>query len=238
MEKTRKKYPIIGASIERFSQNQLPKCGQVLARLQHLKERNLSKHAGSTRRMMTEVLDEVYELWEKANISTIQKKNALNKAMKMWQTYVSITSKNPKRLCRTGAKELTEMEQECDTLFALATPRAVDLIQGNRLLTTEERMRDIEFYVDQKGDIIGKMTNRDRQYDVKMKKKRHRVELLERRAKHAPAQEDPLEGPGTMETELKTLTMAKLRATMRQKLKATVTSTRPETKRREGRRQL
>lgn len=149
---------------------------------------------------MGEVLDEVYELWEKANIPTIQKKNSLTKSMKMWQKYVSITAKNPKRLCRIGAKKLTGMTEDCGKLFDLATPRAVDLIQRNRLLTMEEKKRDIEFYVDQKGDRIGKMTNRDRQYDEKMKKKQHRIEIMERGAKNGHAQEDPLEGPSTMKT--------------------------------------
>ena len=48
------------------------------------------------------------------------------------------------------------MVQECDKLFLLATRRAVDLIHANRLLTTEEKKRDIEFYGDQKGDRLGK----------------------------------------------------------------------------------
>ena len=53
------------------------------------------------------------------------------------------------------------MSQECDKLLALATPRALELIRRNGLLTTEEKTRDIEFYVDQKWDNIEKRTTRD-----------------------------------------------------------------------------
>ena len=56
---------------------------------------------------------------------------------------------------------------------------------------------------------------------------------MERGTKNAHAQEDPLEGPSTMELDVKAVTKAKRRATMMgPKLKVTVTSTRSEAKRR------
>ena len=62
---------------------------------------------------------------------------------------------------------------------------------------------------------------------------------MERGVKNAQVQKDPLEGPSTIGLDVKAVTKVKRKATMmRPKPKVTVTSTRPETKRREGNRQL
>ena len=89
-----KEYAIIGASIERFPQSQLPTWGQVFARIFHLKERY---PRNTNTADVGEVVAEIYDLWQKANIPTITSNNAVVKITKAFSNYQTVTSKHAER---------------------------------------------------------------------------------------------------------------------------------------------
>lgn len=183
MDKTRKKYPIIGPSIERFSQSQLPTWGQVFARVMHLKEGY--PRTKSTTAIVDEVLAELYELWKKANIPTITSINAAKKVTKAFSNYQVVTKKHGGREGELENQRFNDVKEMCLTLCDVATPDVVQKIRSDRLLSDADKECDVTFYLDQKGARRGRMASRDKKYEGKVASKRQRDESEEKRRQKA-----------------------------------------------------
>ena len=137
-------YAIIGASIERFPPSQLPTWGQVFARIFHLKERY--PRNTNTADVVGEVVAEIYDLWQKANIPTITSNNAVVKITKAFSNYQTVTSKHAGRESLIQNEQIGGITEMCQTLCDVATPNVVQQIRSNRLLSSADK--DVSFYSD------------------------------------------------------------------------------------------
>ena len=65
-----------------------------------------------------------------------------------------------------------------DNLFDIASPKAVEMLQKNRLLGNKEKDEDLCFLEDQRKQRLGYMSNRDKLYDKSVERKNSREMLL------------------------------------------------------------
>ena len=68
--------------------------------------------------------------------------------------------------------------QSLDNQFDIANPKAVEMLQKNRLLGDKEKDEDLCFLEDQRKQRLGYMSNQDKLYDKSVERKNSREMLL------------------------------------------------------------
>ena len=91
-----------------------------------------------------------------------------------------------KNLCKkqkqTSTTELGKREiflQKLESLFDIASPDAIKILESDRLRTAEARQADIDFYLDQKGERIATMAGLDKVHLETVEKKKKRLAEVE-----------------------------------------------------------
>jgi len=115
------------------------------------------------------VADAVIIFWNMARIKTKYRQNCMLDVMNLWQEWDKL-AKNKARPTDPGAKRLN-FTTKLDTLFIIGAPDAIDDIMKNRLLSTEKKNDDVQFYLDQRGERKATMNGNDKVFETKAKAK-------------------------------------------------------------------
>ena len=82
-------------------------------------------------------------------------------------------------------EQVEDIERLCPTLCDIGAQDAIDRIRGNRLLPKKEKESDVNFYLDQRGARIGKMSTQDTAYEKRVVSKRRRIQTEQQRQQAA-----------------------------------------------------
>lgn len=137
--------------------NQLPTVRQVLCRLFY--DLKTNKQSLSISSSIT--IDELYQLWQMANIPTTQKPNAVAKLKKVYEKYVSICKNKNRQTLRqielqsmfldqlenlfnishASSKSLIKIPQDWDFLQDQLTARNMIMIGEDKIFKQKEKMK-------------------------------------------------------------------------------------------------
>lgn len=155
---------LIGFPEEKISGSKLPTLRQVMKVVLHQKSTFPRK---TNRDHFASVIEQVSKFWRKAGIETIQKWNLilrLEKVHKEWKTLKKY--KNPEK-----EKCFTEI---LNKLWDIGSPKAIEIINNNRLLSSEDKERDIAFYMDQRNEREATMSGKDKNFQKRLLRKLER----------------------------------------------------------------
>lgn len=118
-------------------------------------------------------IDNVTAFWNMGRIKVKTRRHCMDQLMNLFNEWRNLK----KNISRQSATEITKRDkfsQDLDKLFDIAAPDAIDEIQQNAYLTSEQKKEDIEFYIDQKTTRIAYMSGNDKIFLRKIERKRER----------------------------------------------------------------
>ena len=165
-------YFLIGNSIDAVSHNKLPTLDTVLRHVLFLKE--TGKPNTSTHSYLRLAAEEVLLIWSKGEIKTITQNNAVPQLTKIWNNW-KVLNKSKTRRKDVGNKRnifLGNVERLCD----VGAVDAIEVIQKDRLLSPDEKQKDMEFYHDQQTKRKATMAGKDKVLQLGIQNMNERVE--------------------------------------------------------------
>ena len=161
---------LIGQPSPSITGSKLPNCRQTIKYFLFLRHdpENI-KNRVSNDEIAYAVADAVIIFWNMARIKTKYRQNCMLDVMNLWQEWDKI-AKNKARPTDPGAKRLN-FTTKLDTLFDIGAPDAIDDIMKNRLLSTEKKNDDVQFYLDQRGARKATMNGNDKVFETIAKAK-------------------------------------------------------------------
>ena len=171
-------YFLIGKSESQISGGKLPTLGRVLRYLLHLKE--MSSKTSLLSVHISTVVDQVLPFWKMAGVETITNRSAEERLKKDFNTWISLCkSKNRTSDPRDKRKIF---RNSLEKLWDIGSPNAIQIILQNRLLSSDKKNEDIDFYEDQRGERKALMSGMDKVFQralQKQQKRRNQPEILE-----------------------------------------------------------
>ena len=171
-------YFLIGKSELRISGGKLPTLGQVLRYLLHMKE--MSSKTSPLSVHISTVVDQVLPFWKMAGVETITNRSAEERLKKDFNTCISFC-KSKNRTSDPGDKREI-FRNSLEKLWDIGSPNAIQTILQNRLLSSDKKNEDIDFYEDQRGERKAFMSGMDKVFQralQKQQKRRNQPERLE-----------------------------------------------------------
>ena len=171
-------YFLIGKSESRISGRKLPTLGQILRYLLHLKE--MSSETSLLSVHISTVVDQVLPFWKMARVETITNRSAEERLKKDFNTWTSLC-KSKNRTSDPGDKREI-FRNSLEKLWDIGSPNAIQTILQNRLLSSDKKNEDIDFYEDQRGERKAFMSGMDKVFQralQKQQKRRNQPERLE-----------------------------------------------------------
>ena len=138
-------YFLIANSIDAIPHNKSPTLGIVLTHVLYLKE--TGKPNTSIDTYLRSAAEEIHLNSSKGGIKTITQNNAVQQLTKIWNNW-KVLNKSKTRRKDDGNKRdifLGSLER----LWDVGAVDAIEVIQKDRLLSPDEKQKDIEFYHDQ-----------------------------------------------------------------------------------------
>lgn len=155
---------LVGYPSSSISGSQLPTNRQAFQYFLYLQ--GLPENAGkpSAQELAFTTIDAILPFWHMARIKTMQRRSAMLLFMKLHDKHRNLM-KNRSRLCDPGGKR-DAFVLELDNLFDIGAADAIDEIRTNRLLSSEKKEEDIQFYRDQQTDRKGHMSGHDKIFEA------------------------------------------------------------------------
>ena len=175
---------LVGQPISSISSTKLPTNRQVLQRLFYSKDCARGK-ATVENTACRETVQEVLEIWEKAQIKT----QSVFRCCARLEDVFSEWRRLNKNTHRGSSEQIKKFEEDLDKLWDIGSADVIDVIRTNRLLSEEKKEEDVEFYRDQQGARLAVMTAKDNVFAEKAKAKvlRKDKELAARSTWSAPS---------------------------------------------------
>ena len=120
------------------------------------------------------------EYWSKSGIPRLSDDSITKQILRLHDEW-RVLCKNKMKKSSVEAAKREAFENKLVKLFDIASPDAIDILNSDRLRTTEAGKADIEFYLDQKGARIGTMSGLDKVHKEAVDKKKKRIDNESRR---------------------------------------------------------
>ena len=124
------------------------------------------------------VVSEVMKYWKMSNIETVYEHRVKKKVLSVVKEYED----RRKTFSQSGRKGEQEKRNlyvaSLENIFDITSPKAVEILQKNRLLGNKEKEEDLCFLEDQRGQRVGYMSDRDKVYDNSIERKNVRDSKL------------------------------------------------------------
>ena len=128
----------------------------------------------STDSYLRSAAEEVLLIWSKEEIKTITQNKAVQQLTKIWNNW-KVLNKSKTRRKDVGNKRdifLGSLER----LWDVGAVDAIEVIQKDRLLSPDEKQKDIEFYHDQQTKRKATMAGKDKVLQLSIQNTNERVE--------------------------------------------------------------
>ena len=165
-------YFLIGNSIDAIPHRKLPTLGTVLRHVLYLKE--TGKPNTSIDSYLRSAAEEALLIWSRGGIKTNTQNNAVQQLTKIWNDW-KVLNKSKTRRKDVGNKRdifLGNVER----LWDVGAVDAIEVIQKDRLLSPDEKQKDIEFYHDQQTKRKATMAGKDKVLQLGIQNMNERVE--------------------------------------------------------------
>ena len=175
---------LVGQPTSAIPELRLPTGRSVLQYFFHVYDEEGNNRLAATK----ETVECVMRIWAKAGIKTQLYRNCARKLETLWLQWQDINKlKN-----RKDDERREEFSRKMDSLWDIAAEGAVQQIMSSSLLGKKEKKEDVEFYLDQRTERKGTMSNIDKKLCKRVEEKKKRESRLERmRASAAAASGGP-----------------------------------------------
>ena len=157
--------------------NQLPTNHEVLKHLFYLKKTTMKGLQLSA--VTKKVLTEVFNIWEKATIPTMNQLNANKKLEKLFNRWIWLL-KSKKKENEKDKQNRKDFVDVLPKLFDVASPDWESDIKRDKLKSKEEREEDLRFLLDQRGERKEWLGNYSKRYSKALKAKEKRQQQVEK----------------------------------------------------------
>ena len=165
-------YFLIGNSINAIPHNKLPTLGTVLRHVLYLKE--TGKPNTSIDSCLRSAAEEVLLIWSKEGIKTITQNNAVQQLTKIWNNWKALNKSKTRR--KDVGNKLDIFWGNLERLWNVGAVDAIEVIQKDRLLSPDEKQKDIEFYHDQQTKRKATMAGKNKVLQLGIQNMNERVE--------------------------------------------------------------
>ena len=135
----------------------LPTRGEVTKLYWYLRQLDKYCHNTKQSKLADIVVNEILKYWTKSNTITIYQHRVKKNVLSLVKEYEDVR----KSFNMAGGQEEKRQRyvQSLDNLFDIASPKAVEMLQKNRLLGNKEKDEDLCFLEDQRKQRLGYMSN-------------------------------------------------------------------------------
>ena len=124
------------------------------------------------------------DYWTRSGIPRVSDLIITKHVLRLHEEWKNLRKKQHQTtIAEQGKREI--FLQKLESLFDIASPDAIKILESDRLRTAEARQADIDFYLDQKSDRIASMAGLDKVYLETVQKKKKRLADVEVRKEKA-----------------------------------------------------
>ena len=156
----------------------LPTRGEVTKLYWYLRQMEKYRYNTKQSKLADIVVSEVMKYWKMSNIETVYEHRVKKKVLSVVKEYED----RRKNFSQSARKEEQEKRNlyvaSLENIFDITSPKAVEILQKNRLLGNKEKEEDLCFLEDQRGQRVGYMSDRDKVYDNSIERKNVRDSKL------------------------------------------------------------
>ena len=125
--------------------------------------------------------EEVFLIWSKGGIKTITQNNAVQQLTKIWNNWKVLNKSKTRRKDVANKRDI--FWGNLERLWDVGAVDAIEVIQKDRLLSPDEKQKDIEFYHDQQTKRKATMAGKDKVLQLGIQIMNERVEHEHTRSK-------------------------------------------------------